>query len=477
MNIMGTYSGIDMSTIDQLIQAESSRGTRYTQQKTAYQQEQTAWKDVNGRLDNLYTRLDALKKAESFNSKTVNVSSKDYLSVSADENSATGEYRVQVKQLASASRLTGNRIDVASIKDDLNITAESTLSLTVNDGVDDAGIPINERELNYVIPANASLEEVKDLINEHAEDNKIKANIVDNRLIFTHMETGYKGLTVNDTGENGVEDILQLNVAAADGKSSIFTIDGIEIERDSNKIEDVIEGVTFTLKNIHEGSEADTLTIAEDTEKAADTMKALIDQYNSTISFIDDQLSVGDPSAEDNETGALSGDSALTRLQTNLRSMFTRNIVSDSESINNLQDLGVEIDRYGVATFDRETFIEKLETNQQDVVDFFSGTKEIQRENAEGVMETETELTGFANEARSLVDEYISSTTGIIKTKSDTYDRMINDINDRIDSFNLRIETKRQQYIRQFTALDTAMMQAESQLSFMMGQLGGTTGA
>ena len=477
MNIMGTYSGIDMATIDQLIQAESARGTRYTQQKTAYQREQTAWKDVNGRLDNLYTKLDSLKKAESFNSKTVNVSSEDFLSVSADESSATGEYRVQVKQLASATRLTGNRIDIESIKDNLNIAAESTLSLTVNDGVDDAGIPINERELNYVIPANASLEEVKDLINEHSKENKIKANIVDNRLVLTHRESGAKGLTVNDTGENGIEDILQLNVTANEGKGSIFTIDGLEIERNSNKIDDVIEGVTFTLKNVHEGTGQDTITIAEDTKKAADTMKALVDQYNSTISFIDDQLSVGDPSAEDNEAGPLSGDSALTRLQSNLRSMFSRNVESDSESINNLQDIGVEIDRYGVATFNRETFIEKLETNQQDVVNFFHGTKEIQKENAEGIMENKTELTGFANEARTLVDEYISSTTGIIKTKSDTYDRMINDINKRIESFNTRIETKRQQYIRQFTALDTAMMQAESQLSFMMGQLGGTTGA
>ena len=110
------------------------------------------------------------------------------------------------------------------------------------------------------------------------------------------------------------------------------------------------------------------------------------------------------------------------------------------------------------------------------MINFFHGTEETTETVTEdGVTTTKpvTKLTGFADEARSLVNEYISDTTGIIKTKSDTYDHLtIKDINARIDTFNLRIESKREQYIKQFTALDTAMMQAESQLEYMMGQLG-----
>ena len=33
MNIMGTYSGMDMSMVEQLIQAEASRGVKFKQKK------------------------------------------------------------------------------------------------------------------------------------------------------------------------------------------------------------------------------------------------------------------------------------------------------------------------------------------------------------------------------------------------------------------------------------------------------------
>lgn len=471
MNIMGTYSGIDMSTIDQLIEAESASGVRYTNQKTEYENEQTAWKDVNSRLDNLYKRLETMTKPETFNSKTVVNSNKDFVSVTANENAASGEYKVQVSQLATATRMTGKQIDVDSIEDELAFVGTESSTLNINGTSVEIGI-------------GSSLKDVQNLINENSDDTKVKANIVDNRLVLSHTELGDKTITVTGdaSAKLGLDNPIDSGTATdtdqttvTQGQSALFKIDGIEIKRDSNTIEDVIEGVTFSLKKVHEGNAADTIKISEDTEKTAEAMKALVDQYNSLNSFIKEQLSVGDPSAEDNETGTLSGDSALTRLQTNLRSMFTRNMETNSDSINGLQDLGVEIDRYGVATFDKEVFLEKVEKDPTDVINFFHGTEETTETVTEdGVTTTKpvTKLTGFANEARSLVNEYISSTTGIIKTKSDTYDRLIKDINARIDTFNLRIESKREQYIKQFTALDTAMMQAESQLEYMMGQLG-----
>lgn len=469
MNIMGTYSGIDMATIEQLISAESARGTRYTTQKTEYEAEKTAWKDVNSRLDNLYKRLETMTKPETFNTKTVVNSNKDFVSVTANESAAAGEYRIQVSQLATATRLTGKQLSVESIDDELAFVETEPSILSINGTSIEIGI-------------GSSLKDVQTLINENSENTKVKANIVDNRLVLSHTELGDNTITVTGdaSAQLGLDNPIDSDTSTdtgqttiTQGQSALFKVDGIVITRNSNTIDDVVEGVTFSLKNVHEGIASDTIKISDNTEKTAEALKALVDQYNSLNSFIKEQLSVGDPSAEDNKTGTLSGDSSLTRLQTNLRSMFTRNMETNSDSIDGLQDLGVEIDRYGVATFDKAVFLEKVEKDPTDVINFFHGTEETTETVTEdGVTTTKpvTKLTGFANEARSLVNEYISSTTGIIKTKSDTYDRLIKDINARIDTFNLRIESKREQYIKQFTALDTAMMQAESQLEYMMGQ-------
>ncbi|MFC6465697.1 flagellar filament capping protein FliD [Marinilactibacillus sp. GCM10026970] len=472
MNVMGLYSGIDMTTVEQLIQAESSRGVKFTNQKDKYQKQQTAWKDVNGRLDNLYTKLDNLKKPDTFNSKTVTVSSDKNISATAKSTATTGDYELKVLQLATSTRITGGELGIESLNDQMGIES----NLIIDTGTLGENDSSSTTKFEIEIKAEDSLKDIRDKINEQSEKSKIKASIVDNRLILTHTDSGEKTLSV--IGEAASDLGFGTDVASVKiGQQAEFEIDGLNIKKDSNTITDVLDGVTLNLQKVHGLDESDRISITNNTDKAADTMKELVDQYNSLNSFIDQQTSVGDPSAENNKTGTLVGDSSLARLQSSLRSMFTRNMSTSSESVKNLQDLGVEIDRYGKASFDRAKFTETLEKNPSDVEKFFHSSERVTNTvtDTEGVeiTKTETKLSGFANSARSLVNEYISSSSGIIKTKNDTYDRLIKDVNQRIETFNKRIETKREQYIKQFTALDTAMMQAESQLQFMMGQMGG----
>src|SRR5699024_11122631 len=131
INMMGAYSGIDMSVIDQLVEAEKAKGTKFTRQKQNIERERNAWKDINGRLDSLFKNLETLQKTETFESRTVssNVKESLALSLSAGEDAATGTYRVRVSQLATASRLTGAQVDVDSIYTDIeNLSGSFTLT-------------------------------------------------------------------------------------------------------------------------------------------------------------------------------------------------------------------------------------------------------------------------------------------------------------------------------------------------------------
>jgi flagellar hook-associated protein 2 len=163
------------------------------------------------------------------------------------------------------------------------------------------------------------------------------------------------------------------------------------------------------------------------------------------------------------------------RLQSNLRKMMTQQTINGT-SVQSLGDLGVTVSRDGVASFDKSILEEKIKENPQEVSAFFSKSEEITEttldETGTEVTTTKTVKTGFAEDMRSFVDEYISSSSGIIKTRNDTYDRMIRDVDDRISQIEDRLEAKKARYIKQFTALDTAMMQAESQLEQMYSQLG-----
>lgn len=464
MNVMGLYSGIDMSMVEQIMEAERAKGVRFTQQKEKYTKSQNAWKDMNTRLDSLYKRLDDLQKSDTFNSKSVKMTGPSNVGVTATSSAATGDYRVQVKQLATQTRLVGGKVNLPEDGDIRTALGLTKGEITLKIGEDKTEtIEIDETD---------SLRSISDKINSKTNESGIRSSIVDNRLVLTSTEYGDKSLIVEGslaqelrlsdyTDEYGLKEIT-----AEKGQEAKFTIDGLEITRSSNAVSDVIEGLTFNLTTVHTGTESTVVSVTEDLNKAADALQKFVEQYNSTQNFITSQLSVGDPSAENNETGTLVGDGTLMRLQSSLRSMMTSS-ESHGTSIKGLQDLGVTIDRNGTASFDRSKLDKQVKENPDEVKDFFSSSKSVTDDEGQ----TSTETKGFSRDMRTFVNQYISSSNGIIKSRRDTYDRMIRDVNDRITRFEERLDMRRDRYIKQFTALDTAMMRAESQMDFMFSQL------
>lgn len=467
LSVLGSYSGIDMTYIDGLIEAERSKGVRFTKRKEQVENQQKAWKNINSQLDSLFKSLEKLSQKETFETRTVtsNVKDSSFLSVKAETNADVGQYRIQVQQLATATRLTGAKLeftDVESIHDDLGISGG--FSFTV-DGTDFYEIEIETTD---------SLKDITNKINSLTEDSSIKASIVDNRLVLTHAEMGDNNIQVSgDLAEQLGFGEGASNLVA--GQSAIFTVDGIEITRETNIIDDVVDGLTFELKNVHTDNHSEVITIAYDHKKTTDAVREFVEQYNSVMKFISTQMDVGDPTAENNVTGALTGDSAIMRLQSGLRSLVTKNIEGNfSGKFKNIEDLGITIDRDGIATLDEDVFNQALQEDPASVARFFyheEVVSEIVIEDGEEVTKKKLEKHGMSELLKNFIDTYISSNTGIISTKNDTYDRLIKDINNQINTFNERIDRKRERYIRQFTAVDIAMMQAESQLDYLYSQV------
>lgn len=467
INMMGAYSGIDMSVIDQLVEAERAKGTKFTHQKQSIERESNAWKDINTRLDSLYNKLETLTKAETFETRTVtsNVAESTALSVTAGEEAAVGTYRVNISQLAEPTRLSGGKMnEIESIYDKI-ASLSGSLTLTNADGKD------------FTIALEAdhtySLKDIENLINEHSDESGIQASIVDKRLVLTDAVYGNRSITV----EGALADQLQLTGAEAkieEGQLAEFTVNGIPIQASSNSVDHVVEGLTFELKNVHEGAD-EVITITTDEEKATKAVKEFVEQYNSTMDFITKQMDVGDPMLEDNTTGALTGDGTLMRLQSGLRSIMTRNLDGNfSGDLKNVEDIGITIDRYGEATLDETVFKKAFQTDPTNLARFFysPGITPESTDEVTGEVTEAKEQEGVSELFRNFIDTYISNTSGIITTKKESYDQMLKDINEQIELFNDRVDRKRDRYIQQFTALDIAMMQAQSQLDYLYSQIG-----
>lgn len=466
LSFMGSYSGITMDTIDQLIQAESGKLVQYSNQQKGLTNEKNAWKDINTRLDSLYKNFEALKESKTFDSKTVSNSNEKNLTVTAGTDALEGSYSVEVKKLATSSQVTSDTIEMAGkkVSSSDKLTLEGNITLTDTDNL----------AISIEVKNGDSLKDIVTKINDFAKEKEsgLRASIVDSRIVLTDS-VGEQQIGISGTNklisDLGMDTSSRTEIV---GEKSEIIVNGITITGNTNTIENAVEGLTFNLLALSEGNQASTVKVVEDQDKTTKAVQDFVDQYNSTMTFIDEQLSVGDPSAEGNTTGTLVGDSSLMRIQSQLRSLMTTSSKETTQSIKGLSDLGVEVDRYGKASLDTTRLKEQLTKNSNSVQNFFSREESIVVKDAEGNETTETKQVGFAQQMTSFINEYIADKTGIITTKSKTIDDMIKSLDTQITKFNERLDSKRERYIKQFTALDTAMMQAESQLSYLMSQIG-----
>ncbi|MBC9824496.1 flagellar filament capping protein FliD [Carnobacterium inhibens] len=490
INFLGSYSGIDSATIDSMIEAESGKLVQYTSKQTSITAQKNAWKDINTRLDSLYTKLGTLGEDKTFKSKLATSSDTSKVAITASTDSIASNYSIEVNRLATSNQVTSGEIPLASgktIKESLGLTGTFTVTSQATAGTEE------EKEstmgkFDIKITAKDSLKDIVGKINEQSKESGIQAKIVDNRIIMTDSKMGNRTMifggdvtneanedgTVNDNGDMAKALGFEKDKSYNGGQSAELTIDGIKVTRDTNSITDVVEGLTFDLKGMTEASKPVSIGIKEDTDTTVKAFQAFVDQYNSTLTFVGDQLDVGDPSAEKNKTGALVGDSSLIRLQSSLRSLMTQSVNSGNPDYKNLEAIGISVDRFGAATLDTAKLKTALADDPTAVKKILfqttsTETTGVDESGAPTTVTTETEV-GMAQKMRALVDTYISEKTGIIATKSDTYDKSLKDLSESITKFNERLEKKRENYIAMFTRVDTAMMEAESQLAYLQSQ-------
>lgn len=129
INFIGSYSGIDSSVIDQLMEVERLPLNQYNSKKTSITEEQNAWKDINTRLNNLYEKIKSLQASETFTSKKATSTNEDMVSISPKDNAAAGTYRINVKQLATNSSIIGGKINFPTT--DEGKVGDSTTALNI----------------------------------------------------------------------------------------------------------------------------------------------------------------------------------------------------------------------------------------------------------------------------------------------------------------------------------------------------------
>jgi flagellar hook-associated protein 2 len=165
--------------------------------------------------------------------------------------------------------------------------------------------------------------------------------------------------TVSNTGLANLDySSYDSNVELVAATDASFSLDGIEITRDTNTITDLLDGMTLTLN--HATSTEETITSAYSSSEAYVVMQALVKEINTLSSSLRTLSQRGLNGASD---GPLVGDPIVAQLTNSLRSISTDAIYGFGDDAIYMASFGVQTQKDGSVILDEDTFTKAFEEN------------------------------------------------------------------------------------------------------------------
>jgi flagellar hook-associated protein 2 len=451
---LGAGSGIfSNDLVNQLVNAERApTENRLDRREAEAQSKISAYGKIQSALEALKKPMEGLSKPDSMKAYTSSSSNEGVVGVTVDSSQANrGNYSVDVQQLARAQSLASTE------QADRDSTAMGTGTLTLTVGGTATDITIDS--------TNNTLQGIADAIN--GANAGVSAGIVDTgsgyRLVMSSDESGTANeisVTVaDDDGNNtdtgglsrfvfdGTTSNMDETVAA---KDAILDINGITVTRSSNTIENVVDGVTFNVSS----TGTSTVKVDQDPDAVAANVQAFVDKFNA----LQDQIKqVAGYNASAEQGGALTGDSTVRAIQSDLRQQLTTIPAGlENSPIRMLADVGITTDPgTGKLMFDQAVFKEKLEQNPDAMTTLFSDTDK---------------GNGIATQMVTSAERFLGS-DGLLASRTEGLNNALRDIEDQRIKLDDRIASYEERLVREFSAADQLISQIQSSGNYVQQQL------
>ena len=468
-SVSGIGSGIDIdSIVASMVAAE--RAPKETQLATLEKKtttQITAVGALKGAISDFQTALGALNKPELFQARSATSSKSDLVGVTASTAAGAGSYQLEVKSLASSSKVA-----LAAIPNTAEAPARFTSgTFEVSLGV--PGIPPapNTKESFSVTidENNNTLAGVRDAINTAGKDMGVSATIVTDeygsRLVLSSSKTGAgRDITVIATGadEPGLTGLSALNFDGTSGtgkdarvltsaQSAELYVDGLKVISETNKVDGAIEGVTLDLKAKTVANEPLTIAVAEDKAGVKKQIQSFVDSYNKLIGVINAQTkvtSVGEGKAP--VTGALVGDATARTLLNTIRNELV-NVQGDG-ALRALTDIGITTQKDGTLAIDSAKLDKAMASSFGELSGLFTGDN------------------GLASRLDAKLKPY-TETGGILEQRNKAMTETITKIDDQKEALTRRITSLQERLYKQFNAMDLLVGQLSNTSSSLLASL------
>ncbi|MDU7693325.1 MAG: flagellar filament capping protein FliD [Helicobacter sp.] len=219
---------------------------------------------------------------------------------------------------------------------------------------------------------------------------------------------------------------------ASDSK---IVINGKEISRDTNKINDLVNGVDITLNETTKEGEPVILRITQDKEAITSKLEEFVKSYNDLRQKLDEQTRYD---ADSKIAGIFNGESDVRSIRPSINSLITQSIYTKDNEAKSLVDYGLSLNDKSVMVFDMQKINQEFDKNPEKVTEIFYGyDKKLQGRD----IHTDGAFVKLDNYIKSLSDEKtgrLGVFDSALSREAKTLDRDKKSANERLDSrYNL----------------------------------------
>jgi flagellar hook-associated protein 2 len=444
----------------QIKAGEQTRLSPYTALQSSYKAKVSAWGQISSGLSSLQ---DTVKKLTGDAFNVLTVSSNKAFTATASSSARADTHSVTVYTLANAHKLKTDTVDDQSEQLGTANGGERTVTITQEDG-SEMKVALNDDE--------TSLYQVAKKINDAKGDVAASVQRTDDgyQLVLTSKTTGSDGkMSVSVAGDDTLDAVLNSDnlteVSAA--QDATLKVDGSNYTRSSNNIDDILDGITLTLKAPSEDAKEEQLTLTQSTDSIKSTLQDFVKQYNALLTtttnlskyvpYDSSKINDDDVATQNSSNGALMGDSTLRELVSEVRSTVNGVYGGSDAEYSSLASLGIKIDAStGQMTLDEKVLDGAIADDPSAIASMFSGSGS---------------NVGLADTLSGILTQYLGDSTektdGIIKTSTESLTKQADQMQEQIDKTQRLIDGNVERYRVQFQNLDTTM----SKLNSMSSQL------
>jgi flagellar hook-associated protein 2 len=467
INFAGLASGIDTEAlISQMSEATRRQRIAPNKAKVANLQDtNSALKEFKSMLQKLQTVTRSFSTLDGGAiSKFATSSNEQFVTASASKSALNGSYDLTVSNLAKNGTVSfETREKTYTSPNDAIIGPLDASVLTANFTIGQAP---SAETVNLSFNGFTTLSQFVDLFN--AQSTSAIATLVnigtaanpDYRPVISSKETGLsKGnITVNLGPKILGETSFFQEETLSQAENAKFTMAGIggEIERSSNTINDLVQGVTFRLQ----APGSATITIENDNSQTKEKVQEFIDSYNEIVEFLKEKNQIIREET-DRDVKNIFGPLTSTRIDEGavsaLRSAISSSVFSGGSAVRIFADLGITTERDGTLKFDEAKFDQAIESEPGSV---------------------DQVLTAFGDQValtNGILQEYIKFNS-LIDLGVQGNDKQISNINERISQAEQFILRQEQMMRQRFARLESVMGQMQSQQAALQSALIGLGG-